>query len=236
MMPTLKINPVGSNKSIPCICHRASEPPRSKLLKPDVGSFCLGESWDSSFRRYLMRDFKQVPTFPKASNKLPPLASTLKASTGSGHHVWLTPAPKPCFIHRWPALAEMQKCCCPGWLSEHPAFVVWDRDGEYKTELAQLKRWWAQCGLSKAEEKCSSMQIHGCSCWRCVCVHDSVGSLPLRASLPLNPAASPAYCIQWLWDLLALREELRSRLDWFWDWQRRRSRSKSINCCDFRGR
>lgn len=128
-----------------------------------------------------------------------------------------------------PALAVMEKCCCPGWLSEHPAFVLWDR--EYKTELAQLKRWWAQYGLSKAYKKRGSMQIHGCSyCW-CVCMI-LWEAYQLLCPLILQHLLLAAR----LWDLLVLREEQESMLDWIWDWQRRRSRSKSITCCDFRGR
>lgn len=64
-----------------------------------------------------------------------------------------------------------------------------------------------------------------------VCVHWFCGKLSIYQLLcPLILLTA------WLWDLLALREELGSRLDWIWDWQRRRSRNKSITCCDFRGR
>lgn len=186
-------------------------------------------------------DFKQVHTFHRASNKLPLLtALKLPVNFKAQHKEWsphMTHSSPKALLQATsdvPALTAMEKCCCPGWLSEHPAFVMWDRDGEYKTELAQLKGWWAQYGLSKAYEKCGFMQTHGCSCCWCVCAWYWGKLLLTSSSCPL--ILQHLLLAAWLWDLLVLREELGSRLDWIWDWQRRRSRSKSITCCDFRGR
>lgn len=158
-------------------------------------------------------DFKQVHTFCRASNELPPLAGTIKFSATSGRHTWLTPVPRPHFTHRWrtcfidngctgscndgetwPAAARAL-CCCTAWLSGHLAFVTWDMNGEYKSELSQLKRWRIQCELSKAYVKSGFGQARGCNCCQCAYAWQCTKLSAYQLLLPLNPTAAPACCM-----------------------------------------
>lgn len=99
-----------------------------------------------------------------------------------------------------PALATMEK---PGQQqpglcaiaarhdSGHPAFVTWDRDAEYKSELVQLKRWRTQYRRSKAYVKSGFGQVHGSDCCRCACAWHCMKLLAYQLLLPLNPEAAP---------------------------------------------
>lgn len=79
------------------------------------------------------------------------------------------------------------------------------------------------------------MQTHGCSCCWCVCVRDVEGSFLLTSSsCPL--ILQHLLLAAWLWDLLALREELGSRLDWIRDKEKIKEQIHYLDCCDFRGR